>query len=144
MPSGVSDFGAGTWLAALFGITAPIDGYYLALCTDEPGTGMDGDILADLEPADPAYSRISYGTAGGSWGANGNYITNSFDIDFGLPDLDWGDLNHYALCTALTGGDIYAWGEFLNPQYVVAGYQLVIPAGGLVLTLSALDNSIAI
>jgi hypothetical protein len=144
MPSGVSDFGATAWLAALFAVSEPITGYYLALCSDEPGAGMDGDLLADLEPVDSSYHRVGYGVGADNWGANGNYLTNSLDIDFGLPSEDWGDISHYALCTAISSGELYAWGEFLNPQFVQADYQLLIPAGALVLTLSALDNLIAI
>ena len=146
MPSGVSDFGAATWLAALFGVIEPITGYYVALCADEPGPDIDGDMLADLEPgtADPTYQRVFYGVGAGNWGTNGNFLTTTNDVDFGLPGADWGIVNHFALCDQPSGGDIYAWGEFLNPQYVGADVQMLVPAGGLVLTLSSLDNSIAI
>ena len=144
MPSGVGSYGAGAWLSALFGVTPAITSYWLALCSDEPGADMDGDILADLEPTDVAYHRQPYGTGAALWGANGNYLTTSVEIDFGLPLIDWGDLSHFALLTARTSGSLYAWGEFLNPQFVPANYQVVLPPGSLVLTLSALDNSIAI
>lgn len=144
MASGVTDFGATAWLAALFGVDPDITGYYVALCTDEPGTDSDGTALADIEPVDVAYSREAYGTGGANWGTNGPYITTLLDIDFGIPTVDWGQISHFALCTAATAGDVYAFGEFLSPQQVTADFDFVIPAGGVVISLTALQNSIAI
>ncbi len=143
MAAGISDFGAFSWLSALFGVTSPITGYYVALASEEPGVASDGVILADLEPVDPgAYARQPYGVGPTNWGLNGNTITNLVEIDFGTPLVDWGLVSHYVLCTDPTAGDIYGFGVFLNPQTVSAGFDLTIPAGGLVFTLGSLDDSI--
>lgn len=143
MPSGVSDFGSSTWLAALFGVTPIPAEYFIALCTDEPGSAMDGDILTDLEPVDAAYQRQPYWPGSLSWESNGPYLTNLKPISFPLPSVDWGYLTHYAVCSAATSGQLYAWGEIVNAQFVTATIGMQIPAGGLVLGLHALDNSIA-
>lgn len=144
MSAGVSDYGAGAWLASLFGVTGPITDYWLALCSDEPSSDMDGDVLGDLEPAGGGYARVRYGTGPALWAADSNFLTNLVDVDFGVPTDDWGDVSHFALCTDPTGGDLYAWGEFLNPQYVEAANQMLIPAGALVLALTTLDDSITV
>lgn len=143
MASGVSDYGAETWLSALFGVVALPTGYYIALCLDEAGAAMDGDMLADLEPTDTAYARQPYGTGVDEWGANGPYLTNLLDIEFPTPVEDWGYLTHFALCDSVTSGQLYAWGEMFNPQYVSTDIGMLIPPGGLVLGLQALDNTIA-
>lgn len=144
MPSGIADFGATAWLSALFGIDADISGYYVALCSDEPGVASDGTILVELEPADPAYARQPYAAGGANWASNGGDLTTLIDIDFGVPTVDWGLVTHFALLTDAVDGDLYGWGEFLSPQYVSAGDAMVIPAGGVVVSLAAQDNSITV
>jgi len=144
LPSGVTDYGANAWLGVALAVTDPIDGYYIALCTVEPGIDFDGDILADVEPADGAYARQLYASGPTNWGTDGSYGTNLLEIDFGVPTVDWGFLPYYALCTAATSGDLYSFGEFLSPEYVQAGAPVVIPAGGIVLGLASVQDSIAV
>ena len=144
MSNGITDWGAAQWLAALFGVVSPISGYYVALATDQPGVDADGTILADLEPTDSAYNRVAYPAGSSYWGVNGQYIANIVDIDFGGAVIDWGSLTHYVLCDSSSGGEIYAFGEFLNPSYVGAGDQVLVPGGGIVLALSSLQDSIAV
>lgn len=145
MASGIADFGASTWLAAVFGVVDPSAGYWIALCSDEPGPAADGDTLADLEPAaETAYRRIHYLAGPDNWEVDGTFLTNLLPVVFPLPFEDWGRLTHYALCTAATSGSLYAWGVFTNPQNVLAGYSMIIPPGGIVVSLTSVDNSIAI
>jgi len=149
MSSGVTDFGTGAWLGALFGVDPDITGYFIALCSEEPGRDTDGTILAAIEPVDPSYVRQAYGTGGANWGLNDTYLTTLNDIDFGVPSVDWGSITHYALCTndnsdPLDLGDVYAFGEFLNPQYVSAAVDMTIPAGGVVIAMASLENAIAV
>lgn len=139
----MSDFGSETWLSALFGVTPLPTGYFIALCSDEPGAAMDGTLLAGLEPADTAYARQPYGTGPSAWDSNGPYLTNLLAAAFPTPVIDWGYLTHFAICDSLTAGQLYAWGEMYNPQYVSTGIGMEIAPGGLVLGLHALDNTIA-
>jgi hypothetical protein len=143
MPSGVSDYGSATWLSALFGVVPPPSQYFVALCSREPGGAMDGDMLAALEPADPAYARQSYPTGAAYWAPNGPYLTNLLTVTFPTPAVDWGYLTHFALCTTAVGGQVYGWGEMFNPQFVSSTIGMFVPRGALVLGLHALDNSIA-
>lgn len=143
MPSGVSDYGSATWLSALFGVVPLPAQYYVALCSQQPGAAMDGNMLAGLEPTDSAYTRPAYSTGGSHWGSNGPYLTNLQIINFPDPGQDWGYLTHFALCTAPVSGQVYAWGEMFNPQFVTDSIGVLIPPGALILGLHALDNSIA-
>jgi hypothetical protein len=144
MGSGVTDYGSPTWLGALFGVIPVPSGYYVALCVAEPGVAMDGAVLGDLEPDDTAYHRQFIALGSTRWGVSDSYITTLVDVDFGLASADWGQITHYALCSAPSGGNIFAWGEFLNPPTIQSGYQATIPAGGIVVALSALEAPIAV
>lgn len=144
MAAGIADYGTAAWLSALFGVTADITGYYVALCSGEPGVASDGTILAELEPSDGAYARQAYGVGDTNWAVNGNAITNLLELDYGIPSIDWGLITHYALCNALTGGDLYGWGEFVSAQFVSAQYLMVIPPGGIVVSLAPQDNSVTV
>jgi hypothetical protein len=144
MAAGITEFGASAWLAALFGIDSAITGYYIALANQEPGVDADGDVLADIEPDDTAYARQFYAAGATNWAVDGAFLTNLVEIDFPLPTVDWGDISHYVLCSDLTSGDVYAFGEFVNTQFADTDYLLSIPPGGLVISLSAAESTIAV
>ena len=144
MPAAVTDFGAPAWLSALFAVTTRPTSYWLALLSDPPGEATDGTIIADLEPAGGGYARQSYGTGGGNWDVNGNYLVNLNAIDFGIATTDWGSVDHFGLCTASSGGDVYAYGELADAVFVETDYHLIVPAGGIAIALVTLAESIAI
>lgn len=144
MPSGISDFGTATWLSVLLGLTPVPAAYWIALCSREPGDAMDGAMLAALEPTvDPAYRRRSYSTGPAFWAGNGPYVTNLQSVTFPTPGVDWGYLTHFALCTEITAGQVYAWGQVSNPQFVTRSIGMLIPPGGIVLGLHSLSNAIS-
>lgn len=143
--SAVASFGAETWLPALFGLIPVPTQYWIALAADEPGDQSDGDSLADLEP-DPAagYARQSYGIGTGNWAADGAFLSNAVQVDFGVPTDTWGPVSHFVLCDAAVSGDLYGWGELVTPLNILAGAPVLIPAGAMVVTMSSLLSSIAI
>lgn len=136
-------YGANLFVSQLLGITAVPAQYWIALCTDQPGEGMDGDILTDLEP-DPAagYLRIAYPTGPDHWALSGQFGTNLLTVDFGVPTAAWGRLSHYAVCDAVSSGNAIAFGEFLNPTNADASFDVLIPPGGLLMAMYGLENSI--
>lgn len=144
MSAAVTDFGATSWLSILFGITSLPSNYWIALCQGEPGVDTDGTILSDLEPSDPSYARQLYGASGTQWGANGGHVANLLDVPFGLAALDWGFLDHFALCTAATDGDVWAYGEISQALVVEAGFDVTLSAGAIVLAMLSVDDSITI
>lgn len=145
MGAGLADFGATNWVAMLVGLADVPSGYYLALCLDQPGPAMDGAILADLEPPPgTGYLRLLVPAGAGDWAVNGPYALNLNALDFGVATADWGLLNHFALVDSAAGGNLYGYGEFLNPQDVLGGQACLLPPGALVLTLTSLENSIAV
>lgn len=129
---GVSDYGAEQWAGVMFGITALPANLYLALCTDEPGDGWDGTVLATVEPVDPGvYARPAVAFGSGWVVTASGFVTNAAVFDFATPSVDWGNITHYALCDAATGGDLWFYGSFFEPLVVPAGYDLQVGAGSL-------------
>lgn len=144
MPQGVTDFGASAWLAALFAVTTAPSSYWLALVDGEPGVDSDGTILADMEPDGADYRRQRYGVGPDHWAVNGSYLVNLADVDFDVASTDWGYRDHFAICSAVTGGEIYAYGELSEPQFLEADSQLILPAGSLILALVPVNDAIVI
>jgi hypothetical protein len=137
MATGVTDFGVNTWLNILFGITAPPSTYYVALCTEAPDDGFDGSILATIEP-DPAfaYARQPIPADAADWAtAISGFTTNAAEVDFGVPTDTWGIMTHFALCTAASAGDVYCYGELVNPSPVDITSNFSLPPGSIVLNL---------
>lgn len=143
MASGITDDGAAAFLAVLLGITT-IETVWVGLANDEPGVAMDGAIFAALEPTDPDYERIEYDLGVTAWGQSGHFATNLDPVTFPVPSVDWGLINHFGWCSAATNGLLYAFGEFLKPEYVQAGWDLVVPPGGMILSVGRQDASIQV
>lgn len=145
MGAGVGDFGAATWLAALFGVSPLPTQYWVALASDEPDPQGDGDTLVALEP-DPTlgYARQPYGTGTDNWVVDGVMLTNTNDITFGVPSDDWGPVNHFVLCDDPSSGDLYGWGLLSDPLNILAGAPVILPAGGLVVAITSVLASIAV
>jgi hypothetical protein len=133
MPSAISDWGASEWMSVLMGVVAPPSTYYIALASREPGTGIDGAMLAPLEPSGGSvYARQAIAADNTHWGLSGSgYIANLVSIPFGTPDVDWGFISYFVICSAATGGHIYAYGEFAAPQAFNANYYVELPIGAV-------------
>lgn len=144
MGSGISDYGLGVWVGALVQAVPLPGSYYVALVVTEPGEASDGDVLVDIEPSDSAYHRRRYGVGPAQWAVAENYVTNLNEISFGTATVDWGFLTHYVLTTAAVSGEIFAWGELLNPTFVQAGFAVTLPVGGIVLAGSKLESAISV
>lgn len=137
MASNVTDWGAAQYLSMIFGLITPPAGYYIALCTEEPGTVADGTVLTEIEPTDTAYSRVYYPAGLSAWSDPTIDLntSNLNQVDFGVPGIDWGVITHYAICDSITDGNLYSYGEFNVPVYVSSTYEVAIPIGGITVAL---------
>lgn len=150
MASSVSDYGAAYWLGQLFNLNGAAATYWLAVMTDDGDTGYDGTLLADIEPPTTdvdgvatSYARVQVGTGSSNWSATeGGFTGNLNDVAFAAATGEWGTITDWALCSAATGGQVYCFGEFSNPQAIIAGTQFVAPPGSLNVTMSGATNTI--
>lgn len=145
MASSMTDWGVGEFLNICLGLdTAPAN-MYVALASDDPGTQIDGDELNDLEP-DPllGYSRVALPMGPSNWTdpSGTQYSTNINAVEFGIPGGAWGVMSHFALCSALTSGEVYLYGEFDVPADLNGTYDFSIPAGGIVIAFGSFQPSI--
>lgn len=151
MPNAVTDYGSQQFAGICFGISSVPTHWYVALCTDEPGSDWDGSMLADLEPSGQAgytgtvYARQMIGHGSGSWTlSDSGYVVNAVDINFGIPDVDWGTISHLGLTDAVTAGNLWLYGGLAVPADINANFTVIIPAGSLTIAVANLESSIAV
>lgn len=140
----ISDFAAGQLGAIIFGLGTLPATLYVALCTDEPGTGWDGTVVPTVEPpSGTGYLRVAYTTAGGWALADGGFVFNLNDIDFPTPTDDWGQVTHFALLDDDVAGNLWFFEQFIEAQDMPAGADVTIPANTMTFELANLEASIA-
>lgn len=89
---------------------------YIALCTVAVTDTADGDTIT--EPASPSYDRIVMAT----WdAASGGATENTNDILWGQASASWGTILDFAICDALTSGNVLAYGSLTISKSVASG-----------------------
>lgn len=85
----------------------PPSSWYLALLTADPEiTGMTEEVIAaDYQRMPITFSSAMDGT-----------LRNDTYVDFGTTVNDWGELTHYAIVDAATGGNPLVFGELTVMQ----------------------------
>ncbi|MBN2138415.1 MAG: hypothetical protein JW720_11470 [Sedimentisphaerales bacterium] len=103
---------------------------YVALSTQDPLD--DGSGLA--EPAGNGYARVQ--TTPAKWNpASGGAIGNADAVTFGEATGDWGNVTHFAVMDALSGGNMLAGGALAESRSLGSGDTLEFSPGGLNVTL---------
>lgn len=105
---GINAAYAPTILAAAFEGTT----FYLALRVN--GAEVSGG----------GYARKAF-----SFTASGTEASNVADIEFDDPSGAWGEIDEWAVYTAVTGGTLVASEDVPNPETVGIGDAVVVPAG---------------
>ena len=97
--------------------------WYLALFTTDPLDAMSGS-----EVVGNAYARqvIDFGAHAGGVGQNNANIVFPVATPAG-----WGTVTHWALMTAVSGGNGFIHGAFTTGQAVPAGAQVTVVAGDI-------------
>lgn len=142
MPSAVTTYGATYFLGALFGQrTAPPPYFYIALCTQAPGTQADGSQLTEPD-IDAGYYRVMVPNDNTGFGqALDGVVACISDVIFPVATADWPTITHYALCDDLVAGQVYLYGNFTTPRRILFGDQAHIPDSALSLSLSSLTSA---
>lgn len=128
----LTDYGRAAWNGVMFGIGSLPAHWYVCLLVDEPGEGWDGTVVQTLEPVDPGVYARQPLAPGTDWAlTDGGFVINSTQLDFGTPALDWGLVNNYGLTDDPDAGNLWLFGDFLDPFLVIAGTPLTIDEGAI-------------
>lgn len=112
------------WLFTTDSVTRPTD-WYLALFTVAPGEGGGG-----TECSGTAYARESF-----TMTVSGNTATNGAAIEFDPAGSSWGTIVAVGIFTAVTSGDLIAYGNLTASKTIDTGDVLRFAAGELDVTL---------
>jgi hypothetical protein len=129
-------WGASELLGSFFGgLATPPASYFFALIRDTaPNPFLSGGEL-DEPPVEAGYVRLEVLNNSSAWTRDQDFVTNIQVFNFAAATLDWGMINYWAMCNAPVGGEVYIYGEFIEPQSVVAGDFAVIDVGSLSISL---------
>ena len=125
----ITNYGSRLVVQAVIGqaLTTP-DTLYIALTTASPNATSTGVSLA--EPAGGSYARAAILNDAAHWTFDGyNLVYNTNDITFPTATGSWGRIGYWAICDALTNGNVLAYGT-MNPVYsIVSGDTTKVLAG---------------
>lgn len=134
--SALTAFGTDALLNILFGVRRPVPAtYYLALLTTAPAVTATGDTLPEPTVGQTGYVRAAVPNIDQWWavGAAGATTTAQM-VTFAPATAGWPEITHYALCDAVTGGNVYLYGRLTVPRRVAAGDAAAVPPGLLEIT----------
>lgn len=103
---------------------------YIALYTTNPNEAGTG-----TEVSGGGYARKQV-----TFTVTGNTASNSAEVDFGQATADWGNISHWAVVTATTGGNMYYYGATENSGGVATtftvnnGDTIKFPVGSITIT----------
>lgn len=143
MANGITKWGASYILDTFFGRRdqAP-QSFFVALLTQAPGEQSDGTMLSEPDIA-AGYTRIEISNDAISWGqAEGGVTATLTSVFYATATADWPIVNHYALCDAVVGGNVYLYGAFNVPRKVAAGDACRIPPNALSVSVGSLTNAL--
>jgi hypothetical protein len=112
------------WLFTTTSVTRPT-AWYLALYTVAPT-----DTGGGTECSGTSYARQSF-----TMTVSGNTATNGANIEFPTAGSSWGTIVAVGVFTAVTGGDLIAYGNLTTSKAIDTGDVFRIPAGDLDITL---------
>jgi len=113
------------WMVGGVSMPSAIDPVYVALHTGNPtDSGQDNEVSAS------SYDRVST-QAGTDWETVDNTFTNLIDIEFPEAQEDWGNISHFSLWDASTGGNAIASSELSQARDILTGDAPVFRDGTL-------------
>lgn len=137
-----TDFGENKIVDKLRGNGTPPYGvsWWIALASAADDTGITEITGTDLARVGVARSLAAWaGTQapGSTLASSGSshQTSNNADVVFDAALSDRGTATHYALCDALTGGNVWAWLPLSDAIVINSGDAPTLPAGSLVMSL---------
>lgn len=130
MPNIVTEFGAADVLSCYVGLTSPPAALYVALLNELPDETINGTTLSQVEvPSGVGYARALIGVGASNWAVYGEAVANRNELLYGPSTDDWGVVRAWALCTALTDGDVIISNTLPEAWRVLGGRSYAIGEG---------------
>lgn len=102
-------------------------------------TAAPSDSGGGTEVSGNGYARATLNPLDANWAAptGGNGLTsNSGAVSFATPSGSWGNVTHFAIFDASTGGNLLFWGTLTIAKTVNSGDTVSFPAGSLTITFA--------
>lgn len=103
---------------------------YLALYINDP---TDTDIGTEVSGGSYTRQQVSFGPP--TQTSDRGVISNDEKIEFANATTDWGNVSHWGLRNAVTGGQLLCRGSFNRVENVVTGNKFTIEVGNLQVTM---------
>lgn len=103
---------------------------YLALYINDP---TDNDTGSEIRGAGYQRQRIRF-DAPTQVGDKGS-IVNTETVEFPIAEGDWGQISHWAIRTAASGGQMLTRGAFSRLESIKEGNKFIIEKGNLQITM---------
>lgn len=94
-------------------LDALLDGVYVSLHTDNPGTTGANEVSESSYVRQPA----SFANTG----SNPTTAANTGIVQFPQAEENWGEITHFGLWSAETDGDFLGWAAVLTPKEITIG-----------------------
>ncbi|NLY46804.1 MAG: hypothetical protein GX053_12585 [Tissierella sp.] len=103
---------------------------YLALYINDP---TDADTGTEVSGGAYARQQITFGTP--TQTGDKGVISNNQKIEFPIATTDWGNISHWGIRSAQTGGNLLCRGSFSRVENVLSGNRFTIETGNLQVTM---------
>lgn len=109
------------------GFTQPSN-LHIALYTAGPTDAGGGTELTGA-----GYARVQVSRADSQWTLSSGAVSNTNTITFPTPSANWGNVTHFGIFDASTGGNLLFHGSLTTAKTVNSGDTVTFPAGQLVI-----------
>ncbi len=106
---------------------------YLALLTSAPADDDTGSTI--VEPSGNAYARVNHDVWAVATVATVTSCKNTGAITFPTATGLWGTISHFAICDALTAGNVLAYGALTTAKSVTTDDTPSFASNAIVITL---------
>lgn len=103
---------------------------YLALYINDP---TDADTGTEVTGGAYTRQQITFGAPTQS--AEKGVISNNQKVEFPIAGTDWGNISHWGIRSAQTGGNLLCRGSFSRVENVQTGNRFTIESGNLQVTM---------
>lgn len=103
---------------------------YLALYINDP---TDADTGAEVSGTAYQRQQITFGTP--TQTGDKGVINNNQKVEFPIAGSDWGNISHWGIRSAQTGGNLLCRGGFSRVENVQTGNRFTIETGNLQVTM---------